>query len=196
MSNRDPFYFARPDDTAEVQRALRICLCGMHPPAPMTFQGGEARAWAETVFLNVLAPHVIAVHGMAHRGEAGGITALDSALRLPPRSAAAGLELLTHRHGARHLPVLRRFETAVAEGKAVGHFATVLTLHAANFSIALLPLLQCLLYCECHVGQPSDAMPGMENLFPLAAAAISGSALSAPPGSSAATPRQPVLKRV
>lgn len=195
MSDRSPIYAASSSDAAEVQRALRICLAGMKPPATLTFQGGTVQAWAERVFLPVLAPHVIAVHGMAQRGDAGGIIAADAALRLPSASAAAGRELLAHRSGARHLPVSRRFAAAIAEGGAAGHFATVLALHAADFSVAVLPLLQCLLYCEWHAGQPADAKCGMGELFHLAVAAMSSlPALAASPAPGAVKPAARTIK--
>ncbi|HEX2750730.1 MAG TPA: hypothetical protein VHM91_22185, partial [Verrucomicrobiales bacterium] len=102
---------------------------------------------------------------MAARGDAAGLTTADAALTLPPASVRAGRELLAQREGARHLPVLRRFAAAVAEGKTTGHFATVLALYAADFSVALLPLLQCLLYCEWHAGQKPEAAGSVEDFF-------------------------------
>ncbi len=165
MSDRSAIYAANPENAAEVRRALRICLSGMRPPGALTFDGKDFGSWARREFLTVLAPHAVAVHGMAARGDAAGLTAADTALTLPSASASAGRELLAQRAGARYLPVLRRFAGAVAEGKATGHFATVLALHASDFSVALLPLLQCLLYCEWRAGQAQEAACSLEDFF-------------------------------
>jgi hypothetical protein len=165
MSDRSAIYAASPDNAIEVQRALRICLCGMRAPAVLSFGGGDFAAWARQSFLQVIAPHALAVHEMAQRGDADGTTAADATLELPPASVQAGRELLEQREGARYMPVVRRFSGAVADGRARGHFATVLTLYAADFSIALLPLLQCLLYCEWRAGQPVDSQTGLDRFF-------------------------------
>ncbi|HWB07204.1 MAG TPA: hypothetical protein VG796_29540 [Verrucomicrobiales bacterium] len=163
MSDRSAIYAARPEDAAEVQRVLRICLCGMRPPSALTFSGGDFKGWVRDIFMPVLAPHAVAVHGMAARGDAAALITADSALQLPPASALAGQALLAQRGGARFLPVVRRFMTAVTEGKAPGNFVTVLALHAMDFSIALLPLVQCLLYCEWRAGSPAGGT--MEDFF-------------------------------
>ncbi len=158
MSDRAKLYSAGPGDTAEMQRVLRICLCGMPPPAALSCSPAKFPAWAQREFLPVLAPHVLGVHRMALAGDANGVTAADAALRLPVASAIAGRGLLATRTGARPLPVLRRFAAAVGNGTATGHFATVMALHAVDFSVALLPLLQCVLYCEWRSSQLPDAL--------------------------------------
>ena len=165
MSARPPLYSARPDDTAELQRALRICLCGMRPPAALSCGRAGFAEWVQREYLRVLAPHVIGVHCMALAGDARGVAAADAALRLPDTSAAAGRNLLAMREGARPLPVMRKFAGAVAEGTACGHFATVMALQGADFSIALLPLLQCVLYCEWRAAQPADAARDLNDFF-------------------------------
>jgi hypothetical protein len=165
MSDRSPIYAASPDNAAEVQRALRICLAGMRPPAALDFEGGDFAAWTQRSFFPVLAPHAITVLGMARRGDATALIAADAALDLSASSVQAGRHLLDRRAGARYLPVLRRFTTAVDDGKAEGHFATVLALQAADFSVAELPLLQCLLFCEWRAGQSLESSPGMDQFF-------------------------------
>ncbi len=172
MSDRVKLYSARPDDTAEMQRVLRICLCGMRPPAALSCGAAKFSAWAQREFLPVLAPHVSGVHCMALAGDAKMVIAADAALRLPAASAAAGRGLLAMRAGARPLPVLRRFAAAVAEGTASGHFVTVMALHAADFSVALLPLLQCVLYCEWRSSQPPDAPKEPDEFFRKAASLL------------------------
>lgn len=115
--------------------------------------------------MRVIAPHVIRVHAMALAGDAKGVAAADAALALREASATAGRALLATRSGARPLPVLRKFAAAVEEGSANGHFATVMALHGVDFSIALLPLLQCVLYCEWRVAQPVDAPGELGDFF-------------------------------
>jgi hypothetical protein len=129
----------------------------MAPPGVLTFGGGDFDAWIAKEFLPVLAPHAMQARELSLRGEAGLLAKADAALSLPAASVQAGRELLARRSGARHLPVLRRFGRAVECGAAAGHFATVLALQAADFSVAVLPLLQCLLYCEWSAGQPPGA---------------------------------------
>ena len=94
---------------------------------------------------------------MALAGDAKGVVAADAALALRDASATAGRALLATRSGSRPLPVLRKFAASVEAGSASGHFATVMALHGADFSIALLPLLQCVLYCEWRAAQPVGA---------------------------------------
>jgi hypothetical protein len=165
MSARAPIYTASPLDTAEVLRALRICLAGTLPPAALTFGGGDFAAWTQQVFLPVLAPHAVRSHGMALGGDAAGLTEADGSLRLPPPSAEAGRKLLESRKRARQLPAARRFVAAVAAGGAPGHFATVMALQAAEFSVAVLPLLQCLLFCEWRTGRPDCTAPDFEDFL-------------------------------
>ena len=172
MSDRVNLYSAGPGDTAEMQRALRICLCGLRPPAALSCGAAKFSAWAPRVFLPVLAPHVLGVHSMALTGDAKGVIAADAALRLPAASAVAGRGLLAVRAGARPLPVLRKFAAAVAGGTASGHFATVMALHAVDFSVALLPLLQCVLYCEWRAIQPADAPKEPDEFFRQAASLL------------------------
>jgi hypothetical protein len=159
MSDRAAIYAAPPGDAAEWQRALRICMAGMHLPTALTCPRGAFPAWAVSFFLTETAPHVQSVWSMAQSADSQSIIAADSALTWPAASAAAGGKLLTQREGARHWPLSRRFTAAVAAGHAPGHFATVLTLQAAEFSIALLPLLQCVLFTEWHAArsEPADA---------------------------------------
>jgi len=165
MSDRPSIYAASPGDAAEVRRALRICLSGMEPPAALTFANGDFPAWVSRVFVPVLAPHAIRAHQMALLGDAAGLAEADRTLDLPPSSTSAGRDLLAARGGARYLPVARRFAGAVGNGAAAGHFATVMALHAADFSVALLPLLQCLLYCEWRAGQSGAAARGLEEFL-------------------------------
>lgn len=166
MSDRAPLHIASPD-AAEVRRALGICLAGMAPPAALTFAGGDFAAWTAREFLPVLGPHAILARELSLRGEAALLARADTALPLAAASASvkAGRELLAQRGGARHLPVLRRFAAAVESGAAAGHFATVLALQAADFSVAVLPLLQCLLYCEWSAGQPAGASRELLQFF-------------------------------
>jgi hypothetical protein len=155
MSTRAPIYAAATHDAAEMQRALRICLAGMVPPAALSFGGGDFQAWTAGPFLRVLAPHAMQARELALRGESGLLFRADAALTLPESSVRAGRELLERRSGARHLPVMKRFMTAIGQGAASGHFVTALALQSADFSIAVLPMLQCLLYCEWCGGQSS-----------------------------------------
>ena len=165
MSERIPLYSVRPDDTIEVQRALRICLCGMRPPSALSCGAGSFSAWAQGEFLRVIAPHVIRVHAMALAGDAKAVAATDAALALREASTSAGRALLATRSGARPLPVMKKFAAAVEDGSAHGHFATVMALHGADFSIALLPLLQCVLYCEWRAVQPAGASLELGDFF-------------------------------
>ena len=157
MSDRAAIYAAPPGDAAEMQRALRICMAGMNLPAALTCPRGGFAAWAPSFFLSQTAPHVQAVWRMAQDADSAGIIAADAALNWPGSSAQAGVKLLSHREGAKHWPLSRRFSTAVAAGTAPGHFATVMALQAAEFSIALLPLLQCVLFAEWHAARPGPA---------------------------------------
>ncbi len=98
---------------------------------------------------------------MAMEGKAVGIAAADAALCWPAASAAAGMKLLTQRDGAKHWPLSRGFSAAIASGEAKGHFATVMALQAVEFSIPLLPLLQCVLYAEWHSACAEPADPSL-----------------------------------
>jgi len=190
MSDRASIYAAPLYDSAEVQRALQICLAGMTPPAVLTFPGGVFPAWAARVFLKALAPHAVQVRELAIRGEAGLLVRMDAALELPPASAPAGWELLARREGARHLPATRRFAAAVAGGASPGHFATVFALQAAEFSVAVLPMLQGLLYCEWHAARPSHEPCALPDFLRLAGAELAAlPALLAPHAHDAALPR-------
>lgn len=172
MSDRTSIYAATSDDAAEVQRALGICLAGMAPPRALSFASGVFPAWAAREFMPVLAPHAMQARELALRGEVAILTAADAALRLPAASALAGRELLARRDGARHLPVARRFAAAVAAGAAPGHFETVFALQAADFSVAVLPMLQGLLYCEWRAGQPAGVPHALPDFFQHAAPAL------------------------
>ncbi len=172
MSDRSAIYAASPGNADEARRALRICLAGLRPPAALAFEGGDFAAWTRDVFLPVLAPYAVAAREMALRGDAAGLIAAEGGLRLSGASAQAGKELLARREGARHLPVARRFAAAVAEGKTPAHFATVFALYAADFSIAVLPMLQCLLYCEWRTRRPAPPSVEMETFFQQAAEAL------------------------
>lgn len=189
MSSRSAIYSASKDDSSEVRRALEICLAGMSPPAVLSCRGGFTE-WAAHVFVPKLAPHAMLARELALRGEAGLLARADAALRLPEASAAAGRELLSRREGARYLPVNRRFAAAVAAGDAPGHFATVLALQAAGFSLAVLPLLQCLLYCEWRAAMSVDAPRGLSDFLLIAAPALAAlPALITPHDHAAAIPR-------
>ena len=128
-------------DGAELARVLRILLGSGGVPrlGPASSGGG---------FLEQRAPHALAVRRAAVGGDAAEVVRLDRALPACATGCAAGAELLARRRGARHLPVLRRFAGEVEAGRAAGHFATVLALHAVEFSVGALPLLQALLWCE------------------------------------------------
>jgi hypothetical protein len=165
MSHRASIYAALPECTAEVQRVLRICLGGGQPPAALTFPGGDMAAWSAEVFLPVIAPHTLRAWELALKGDGDGVAAADQALALPQASSEAGRALLARRDGRRQLPAARRFTAAVAASEARGHFATVVALQAAEFSIALLPMLQCLLYCEWRSAQPEAGRTGFEEFF-------------------------------
>lgn len=189
MSSRSAIYSASSDDASEVRRALEICLAGMAPPAALSCRGGF-KTWAARVFSPVLAPHAIKARDLALRGEAGLLARADAALHLPEASAAAGRELLSRREGARHLPVSRRFTEAVAAGNAPGHFATVLALQAAEFNVAVLPMLQCLLYCEWRAAMNAASPRDLPDFFRLAAPALAAlPALLVPHDHAAAIPR-------
>lgn len=165
MSARPPIYAASQENAAEVRRALRICLGGTSPPAALTFEGGDFAGWSARLFMPVLATHAVAAFTMALRGDVAGMTAADRLLKLPPASSEAGRRLLDARRGARHLPAGRRFAAAVAAGETPGHFATVMALQAADFSIAVLPLVQCLLYCEWRAGQPPSGLRDLDDFL-------------------------------
>jgi hypothetical protein len=172
MSDRAPIYSAASHDAAEVRRVLGICLAGMAAPGALSFSGGDFEGWTRKEFLRVLAPHAMQARELALRGEGGILVKADAALTLPAGSVQAGRELLAQRRGARHLPALRRFAAAVEARTAAGHFVTVLALQAAEFSVAVLPMLQCLLYCEWHAGQPAAAPRELLQFFRSAGPAL------------------------
>jgi hypothetical protein len=172
VSTRAPIYSAASDDAAEVRRALRICLAGMALPPALSCSAGGFDEWTRRQFLPVLAPHAMQARELALRAEASLLARADAALSLPEGSVQAGRALLSQRGGARHLPVLRRFAAAVAAGAAEGHFATVLALQAADFSVAVLPMLQCLLYCEWHAARPAGASGDLVQFFHSAGSAL------------------------
>jgi hypothetical protein len=80
-------------------------------------------------------------------------------------AVVAGRELLGARRGAKHLPVLRKFGVAVAEGVAKGHWETVMALHAVEFSVAALPMLQSLLFAAWWREQPRCGERGLDEFF-------------------------------
>ncbi len=153
MSRRSFLHTISAGDFTEVERVLRICLGGMPLPAALSFRAGEFAFAGLKGFLAVHAAHAMQVRELAARRETALIVKLDAALDLPPASGRAGRDLLSQREGARHLTATRRFTASVAAGQAPGHFATVFALQAAEFSVAVLPMLQCLLYCEWHAAQ-------------------------------------------
>jgi hypothetical protein len=161
MSDRSAIYAVPAGDAAEMQRALRICMAGLHLPAALTCPRGGFGPWAVSFFLTKTAPHVQAAWSLAMASDSGALIAADAALVWPAASVTAGAKLLAQRDGAMHWPLARRFSAAVAGGQAAGHFATVMALQAAEFSIALLPLLQCVLYAEWHAAREESADAGV-----------------------------------
>lgn len=176
MSPHSSLYAAGAADAAEVRRVLRLCLAGMLPPAALCYADGDFYIWTKRVFVPAILPHITRAHELCATGDDAGLAAADLALAWPPESVAAGRVLLASRADAWPLPIAKRFRAAVAAGQAAGHFATVMALYAAGFSIALVPLIQAVLYCEWRGGQNAgvtlDDFPG-----------IPAGLLPAPPGS-------------
>jgi hypothetical protein len=190
MSDRSSIYAADPRDFSEVERAIRICLAGMPLPDALSFPGGDFPAWAAGDFCARIVPHALQARELVLRGESALLVRMDAALLLPVASSLAGAALLARREGARHLPATRRFAAAVAGGTAPGHFATVIALQSAEFSVALLPLLQCLLYCEWCTAQQSHSSRALSNFFRLAGPELAAlPALVSPHAQETAIPR-------
>jgi hypothetical protein len=190
MSDRSSIYAADPRDFSEVERALRICLAGMPLPNELSFPGGNFSVWAAGEFCDRIVPHALQARELVQRGESTLLVRMDAAFQLPVASSKAGAELLARREGARHLPATRRFAAAVAAGAAPGHFATVVALQSAEFSVALLPMLQCLLYCEWRAAQQSHSPRALSDFFRLAGAELAAlPALVSPHAQETAIPR-------
>jgi hypothetical protein len=149
---------------AELQRVLRVLLAGSRMPVLGARTSGKG-------FLEVRGPHALQVVEAGRRGAVETVAELDG--RLPPcvRSCRAGAAVLAARTGARHLPVLRRYGEAVREGRAPGHWVSVMALHAVEFSVGMLPLLQCLLYAEWRQSDCGDG--GVESFLRESAGSLS-----------------------
>lgn len=165
MSPNSHLYQASAGTTEEMRRALRIFLAGLRPPDALCFPGGDFSAWSTVVFDKVIAPHCIDAWQLAVTGDAAALARADLALPLPASSATAGLRLLRQRAGALYIPVTRRFTAFAAEGRAAGHFSTAMALQSVDFSLGLLPLLQCLLFCEWQAGQAGEALRDLDTFF-------------------------------
>ncbi len=151
-------YETTPGDTAEVDRVLRILLCGSRIPEKLNYRVGEFHAWVGRVFFPIIAPHALAVLAAGERRDGDSIILADATILLGKNSRMAGQAVLSHRAGAVPHPVLRRFSHALTSGRAAGNFSTVMALHALDFSIAPLSLLTALLYCEWATAQAPHAL--------------------------------------
>ena len=165
MPSGPPIYPVTADHTAELERALRICLAGMPVPHRLTSPGPGFDAWVQSKFLPVQGTHAIAVHRMALNGDSEGIMAADRSLALPGVSSLACRELLSRREGVRHQPVIRRLMAAVADDRIPGHFITVLAATAAEFSLGEVPMLQCALYCEWRSSRRDGTSAGASDFL-------------------------------
>lgn len=164
--NRVPgIYAVSGGGTEELERVLRLLLAGTRLPV-------LGRASSGAGFLEVRAPHALRVAEAGRRGAVEAVVGLDGQLADCAKSRRAGAAVLAARAGARHLPVLRRFGEAVREGKAPGHWVTVMALHAVEFSVGMLPLLQGLLYAEWR--QSDCGGGGLEAFLRESAGSLSG----------------------
>lgn len=145
-------------DAAEVGRVLRVLLAGTGLPETGLGGGGVKG------FMEVGGPHAVRVYGAASGGKFAEVVGADGGLG-ESGAVAAGRELLGARRGAKHLPVLRKFGAAVAEGVAKGHWETVMALHAVEFSVAALPMLQSLLFAAWWREQPRCGVRGLDEFF-------------------------------
>lgn len=145
---------AGPEDFTETLRAWRLTLHGAGNPERVTWRMGLFNAWAERVFLPVIAPHLLAVRAEAEAGNARAVVELDRALDAPESSSLAGRAWLENREGVRGHAVFRRLRRLAAAGETPAHFHTVLAVQAEEFHVAWLPMLQAALFAEWRAARP------------------------------------------
>lgn len=140
MSARPLIYQASASDPAELECSVRMCLGGLAQPKRRPDLGAYL-AWIAGPSANVSLAHFQQVLAANSSGNISSIFAADLTLSplLPgPEGAASlqlGTELLGSHAGARHLPEMARLQRAMAEGRAAGHFATVLAMRCIAFHL-------------------------------------------------------------
>lgn len=181
INQQEPIYELIGDNTAELARAMRVCLMGGDIHQPLTFapQLSETesflamwRKWRSEFFDPLLAPHLLKVFSAIQSGDARRVIALDQELEkgLKPnvaeRSALAGSQFQAQMDGARHVKVLDKLHKAVLEQAMPGHHATFFASEAAVFNVPMMHLLPAFLFAEwrrgrIHLGK-SSATNSME----------------------------------
>ena len=170
--NADAIYESTPGDERELALAIRVCLMGTNSFPPLTFSPKgcdeeefcrEWKAWHDSLFADVLGPHLVRCHLAARANQITEVLeadlALDSALAevQRDRSAMAGAALHTSMGGARHVRQLNRFREAVRNQQISGHFSTILSVGAALFHVPPMNLLHACLFAEWRGARLSTA---------------------------------------
>jgi hypothetical protein len=148
-----------------LRRTLHTLLRGTALPRRLSGHGTDFSVWVLRVFLRQFAPVLQQVEVALAAGKGDQIVAADAAFPASTASIAAGRALAEARGAALSAPAARWFLRSAMAAPHTGHFATYLSLLAAEFSISHWSLVQALLYCEWQTSIADESAKEIEDFL-------------------------------